>query len=180
MEQDTKELIDRLTATNEQLVKQNKRQLILTAVIAAVCVLSVIAMLILIPNIKSSSEKLNALSARISSLLPEDGETLIKELETSVKNIETITSQLTKQYNDDMISDLNESVENILTVTTELAEADLNGMVKNINDLASATQIQLGNAMEKLDQIDLDTLNRAIKNLADVIQPLADFFNIFN
>ena len=34
--------------------------------------------------------------------------------------------------------------------------------------------------MERLNEIDLQTLNRAIENLADVIEPLAKFFNIFN
>ena len=33
---------------------------------------------------------------------------------------------------------------------------------------------------EALDTIDLDTLNKAIQDLADVVEPLARFFNVFN
>ena len=33
---------------------------------------------------------------------------------------------------------------------------------------------------DKLNAIDLDTLNAAIENLADVVEPLARFFNVFN
>ena len=33
---------------------------------------------------------------------------------------------------------------------------------------------------EALDTIDLETLNRAIADLADVVEPLAKFFNVFH
>jgi hypothetical protein len=34
-------------------------------------------------------------------------------------------------------------------------------------------------ALDKLNGIDLDTLNRAIADLAAVVEPLANFFNRF-
>ena len=33
---------------------------------------------------------------------------------------------------------------------------------------------------EKLNIIDFETLNQAIEDLADVVEPLAKFFNVFN
>lgn len=69
---------------------------------------------------------------------------------------------------------------NLDEVTQELAQADLAGMVENVDTLATTSQSAVEHAAEKLDTIDLDTLNKAIKDLADVVEPLAKFFNVFN
>lgn len=69
---------------------------------------------------------------------------------------------------------------NLESITAELDQADLGDMVENMDSLASTTQAGISQALEKLNAIDFDTLNRAIKNLADVVQPLADFFNVFH
>lgn len=77
-----------------------------------------------------------------------------------------------------------EQTETVLTnleeVTQELAQTDLAGMVENVDTLATTSQSAVEHATEKLDTIDLDTLNKAIKDLADVVEPLARFFNVFN
>ena len=75
---------------------------------------------------------------------------------------------------------------NLESVTTELADADLSSMVSNVNDLVgdvdalvAASQTGVEQTMEKLDAIDFDALNDAIKDLSDVIEPIAKFFNTF-
>ena len=45
--------------------------------------------------------------------------------------------------------------------------------------LVSDSQTGLTEAMNKLNAIDIDTLNKAIESLADVIEPLAKLSNIF-
>ena len=37
----------------------------------------------------------------------------------------------------------------------------------------------LAQAMEKIDRMDIDSLNQAIQNLKDVVEPMADFFGRF-
>ena len=69
---------------------------------------------------------------------------------------------------------------NLESITAELDQADLGGMVENVDSLATSTQTGLAQALEKLNAIDFETLNRAIENLADVVQPLANFFNVFH
>ena len=69
---------------------------------------------------------------------------------------------------------------NLENITAELDEADLKGMVENVDSLAQSSQQGLQEALSKLNAIDFDTLNRAIKNLADAVEPLAKFFNLFN
>ena len=85
---------------------------------------------------------------------------------------EAVTGQLDGQM-DVILTNLDE-------VTQELAQADLAGMVENVDTLATTSQSAVEHATEKLDTIDLDTLNKAIQDLADVVEPLARFFNVFN
>jgi len=72
-------------------------------------------------------------------------------------------------------------------VTSDLARADLAQMVDNVTDLAeqSGEGVAMAKdgvalAVEKIDAIDIDTLNQAIRDFSDVVEPLAKFFNIFN
>ncbi len=71
-------------------------------------------------------------------------------------------------------------LDNLDTVAQQLAEADLAGMAENIDALTVTSRQGVEQAVDKLNTVDLDTLNKAIKNLGDVVEPLARFFNIFN
>jgi len=75
---------------------------------------------------------------------------------------------------------------NLESVTTELANADLIGMVENIDalvgnvdDLVNTSQEGVTQAVQKINGINFDALNVAIKDLSDVIEPIAKFFNSF-
>lgn len=75
---------------------------------------------------------------------------------------------------------------NLESVTTELANADLTGMVENIDalvsnvdDLVNTSQTGVEQAIQKINAVNFDTLNEAIKDLSDVIEPIAKFFNSF-
>ena len=70
-------------------------------------------------------------------------------------------------------------LDNLETVTEELAKADLAEMVNDVDTLVASSQTGVEQALEKIDAIDIDALNKAIKNLADVVEPLARFFNTF-
>lgn len=63
--------------------------------------------------------------------------------------------------------------------TGQLAALDLESMVNNMDSLAVYAQESLQQTMEKLDTIDFETLNKAIEDLAKVIEPLAKFFGRF-
>lgn len=38
----------------------------------------------------------------------------------------------------------------------------------------------MDDALQKMNEIDIDTLNQAIKDLSDVVEPMAKFFKVFN
>ena len=68
---------------------------------------------------------------------------------------------------------------NLDTVAQDLADADLGSMVENVNTLAADSQTVITEAIKKLDTIDIDTLNQAIADLADVVEPLAKVSKFF-
>lgn len=64
---------------------------------------------------------------------------------------------------------------NLEAITGELEKLDMTAMVDNINALVTTSQSGVEDALEKINEIDIDTLNQAVKDLAAVVQPLADF-----
>ena len=70
------------------------------------------------------------------------------------------------------------SLKNMEELTTELKEAQLGETVKNINNLTLNATGDLSRAMEKLNNIDLETLNNSIQSLNDIIEPLAKLLKV--
>ena len=68
---------------------------------------------------------------------------------------------------------------NLEAISTELSTLDLSGMVSNVDSLVTESQSSLSDAMSKFDAIDIDALNKAIKDLAAVVEPLAKLSKIF-
>lgn len=70
-------------------------------------------------------------------------------------------------------------MDNLDSVAQALADADLGGMVENVNTLTTDSQAVVSEALEKLETINIDTLNKAIADLADVVEPLAKVSKFF-
>lgn len=74
-------------------------------------------------------------------------------------------------------------MESILTnlegATQQLANLDLVAMVADVDGLVVTAQQTLDATMKQLGSIDFDSLNKAIKDLAAVIEPLAKLSNVF-
>lgn len=70
-------------------------------------------------------------------------------------------------------------MEDMKVITSELAESDIDQMIANVDRLAVDSQKTVSEAMEKINEIDINGLNAAIKNLSDVVGPFAEFFNRF-
>ena len=87
----------------------------------------------------------------------------VKELMTLAQPLQELAGEA-----DTIMADLG-------VVAASLADADLGSIVENVNALASESQNAVAGAMKKLDAIDIDTLNQAIRDLADIVGPLANF-----
>lgn len=68
------------------------------------------------------------------------------------------------------------SLTNLETLTEELKQADIAGTVRHVDELTVQATGDLSETMERMNRVDLDTLNEAIKNLNDSVEPLARFF----
>ena len=136
----------------EKIRKQSRVQLWLTVVLCVFCAVALICMLVLTMSITGAANELLALAAPLQDVM------------TQVQ---------------DMALEADTVMGNLNTVTQALADADLGSMVENVNTLTSDSQTAVTEAIEKLDTIDIETLNKAIQDLADVVEPLAKVSNFF-
>lgn len=60
-------------------------------------------------------------------------------------------------------------------VTKQLSKLELSQMVENINSLVTTSQSGVEEALEKINEIDFETLNQAVEDLSKVVKPLAEF-----
>jgi Fe2+ transport system protein B len=65
---------------------------------------------------------------------------------------------------------------NLDSVTAELADADITGMLDDVDSLVVSSEESMADALKKIEDIDIDTLNSAIKDLESVVKPLAKLF----
>ncbi len=65
-------------------------------------------------------------------------------------------------------------------ISKQLSEADLAGLVKHVDRMAVTSEEGVKEALEKIESIDIDELNHAIKSLSDVVSPLAKLMGRFN
>lgn len=75
-----------------------------------------------------------------------------------------------------LFQDIQVSVNNIQTISQELADADLPGMIDNVDSLVSTGETSIQTAVDKLNSIDFDSLNTAIRDLSNVVRPLSRLF----
>ena len=78
-----------------------------------------------------------------------------------------------------LVTQLERVLANLEVVTGDLATVDFETMVTGINALVSTGQVSLEETVAKLNAIDFESLNTAIKNLSAVVEPLASFFKVF-
>lgn len=68
---------------------------------------------------------------------------------------------------------------NLEQTTDQLAQVDLESMVSNVDALVVSGQQSLEASIAKLNSVDFDALNQAIKDLSAVIEPLAKMTRLF-
>lgn len=61
---------------------------------------------------------------------------------------------------------------------TEMS-ASITEMGENMDTFISENAESVSQVMKKMEEVDFERLNKAIKDLGDVIEPLAKFFNLF-
>lgn len=141
------------------LEKYARQQLLFTKILCGIFALVLVCILVLTVAISGAAKQLVA---------------VIAPLEDAVGQVEDVAAQV-----NNMTGQAEIIMDNMETVTQTLADADLGGMVENVNALTTESQSVVTEAMKKLDTIDIITLNKAIQDLADVVEPLAKVSNFF-
>lgn len=75
-----------------------------------------------------------------------------------------------------LFSNMEIVLKDVETVTSQLAGSNLDQMIDGINQLVSTSEYSIRQAVERLNAVDIETLNQAIKGLYDVVNPLSKFF----
>lgn len=78
-----------------------------------------------------------------------------------------------------VISQMQAVLSSLEQTSEQIAALELDAMVNNVDSLAVYAQQSLQQTMDKLNTLDLETLNKAIRDLAKVIEPLANFVEKF-
>ena len=93
---------------------------------------------------------------------------MLSRADIILTNLETVSQQLTAMDLTGMMDNMDALVGNV------------NSLIGNVDGLVTTSQESLEETLYNISQINFQTLNKAIEDLSDVIEPLAKFFNAFN
>lgn len=144
------DLMLRIDDSNQKQAKFAKWQCIFSAVAAVSCIALLLVVVGLLPRINA----------------------LVAQAETVISDVQLVTSQLAQADWQGLTADLE-------AVSQQMVQANLDGIAKDVSDLVRTSQSGLEETLEKLNAIDLETLNKAIKDLSAVVEPLARLSKIF-
>ena len=136
----------------KQIEKSNRRQ---TLCCIALCIFAMIAALCCIVTFVA-----------IYRILP--------QITQIVPQVTAVIPKITE-----VISQMQVVLTNLEKTTSQMAQMDLSSMVTDVSELVNTCQQGLEQTMGKLNSIDFATLNKAIKDLAAVVEPLAKVSSVF-
>lgn len=136
----------------KQIEKSNRRQTMCCIALCIFAMITALCCIITFAAIYQIIPQILQIVPQVSAVIPKITE-IITQIQTVLTNLEKTTSQM--------------------------AQMDLSIMVKDVNELVVTGQQTLEQTMGKLNSIDLGTLNKAIKDLAAVVEPLAKMTSVF-
>ena len=137
---------EKLLALMEKMEENSRKQLLFTKVLSGLTSLVLVFALVLVSYLCSAAGYVQELAGQLTG----------------------IVNQVTGIADQAVIV-----LDNLKTVTNELAQVDLNSMIADVDELVGSSQSAVEDALGKINTIDIDTLNQAIKDLAAVVEPLA-------
>ncbi len=173
---------------NERAQKRVKMQSLFSLCASVLCLILLIIMLVtvkkFIPQIEGAVANANELIVSVSeevakvSKVVDDTTVIINQAGDAMTEASGAISQASEAISqvNGMMDDVNNVVANLDKSTKELAEIDLTQMLDNVNSLVDTSEKSVEETVHKLDDIDIDSLNKAIKDLSTVIAPLAKLF----
>lgn len=77
---------------------------------------------------------------------------------------------------DSLLTDVEGTMTNVQKITADLATVDIAGIANNVDSLMATSETSITEAMDKLNGIDFENLNKAIAELESVVRPLSSLF----
>ena len=136
----------------KQIEKANRRQTLCCIVLCIFALVTALCCIVTFVAIYQILPQLAEIVPQITGVIPEITE-VISQMQVVLTNLEKTTSQL--------------------------AQMDLSTMVSDVSELVATGQEGLEHTMAKLDSIDFAALNKAIKDLSAVVEPLAKISSVF-
>ena len=181
-------LIVEMKNENERAQKRVKMQSIFSLCTSVLCLIILISMLVtiknFIPQLEGAVANANTLILAVNDEVATASEAIDNavviinqagDAMTEASKAITVASETVSQVNS-MMGEVQDVVTNLDKSTKELAAIDLNDMLENVNSLVDTSEKSVEETVKKLDDIDLDSLNKAIKDLSTIISPLAKLF----
>ncbi|MCR5673281.1 MAG: hypothetical protein K6F87_06155 [Lachnospiraceae bacterium] len=173
---------------NEQAQKRIKIQSLFSLCASVLCLILLIVMLVtikkFIPQVEAAVANANTLIVSVTdevskvSAVVDEATGIINQASDAMTEASaaiTTASGTIEQVNG-MMGEVQSVVSNLDKSTQELAAVDLNGMLDNVNSLVATSEASVQDTVKKIDDVDLDSLNKAIKDLSTIIAPLAKLF----
>lgn len=142
-----------------KIEKTNRRQLLFTQILCGLALVAAIFCIVALVQVRQLMPQLQA---------------VITQMQTVLGDMEEVAGELAQL-------DMQSIVTNVEALVNEVGGmmGDVESLIGNVNDLATSAQESLKQTMTKLNAINFETLNKAIEDLAAVVEPLAKFFNVF-
>ncbi len=173
---------------NERAQKRVKIQSLFSLCASVLCLILLIVMLVtikkFIPQVEGAVANANNLIVSVTdevtkvSEVVDDATVIINqagEAMTEATAAITTASEAIESVNG-MMGEVQTVVTNLDKSTQELAAIDLDEMLDNVNSLVDTSEKSVQQTVKKIDDIDLDSLNKAINDLSTIIAPLAKLF----
>ena len=152
MEMDEQELLIELVK-NQRSAAFHQR---LASIFGGIFIILFIAVsVILVPKAAGTLNRINDAAAE-TKLMAEEARLAAEDARTALGKADTLLEDLS------------------------VLSGSISGMEESLEDISTAvedTTASLGGSIEKLGGIDVDSLNKSIKELADIMSPLSGFFS---
>ena len=143
----------------QKIEKANRRQTLMFTVLCVCAVLTALCCIVTFTSV-------NKVILQFNDVMPQITES-ISGISQAIPDINNVIGQMQTVLT------------NLESTTEQLATMDLGSMVTDVDELVVTAQQSLDQTMTKLNGIDFAALNKAIKDLAAVIEPLAKISSVF-
>lgn len=187
-------LVD-LKKENDKANKVAKRQSIFAMVTSGLCLILVIVLIVVcskfLPIVEQVANDATKLIADTNEVVLQAND-IIKEADGIIDEVNGVISEVDGAIVDvlgmidqtngmldstsAMIDDTAVIIKNLEDITNDLTQVDYTGIVSDVNSLVKTSEESLEATVKKIDDVDLDSLNKAIKDLSSIISPLARLF----